>query len=133
MRAISLWQPWASAIPLRLKEIETRSWSTDYRGPLAIHAAQRWTREERDFWASAHGVPAILPLGAIVAVVNLSDVRPTEELEPTITPLERRFGNYEAGRFGWILTDIRALPVPVPFKGRQGFFNVPDELLKGGI
>lgn len=38
MRAITLWQPWASLIAIGAKTIETRSWSTAYRGPLAIHA-----------------------------------------------------------------------------------------------
>lgn len=41
VKAISLWQPWASLIALGPKTIETRSWATDYRGPLAIHAAKR--------------------------------------------------------------------------------------------
>jgi len=40
MKALSLWQPWASLVALRVKTIETRSWSTSYRGPLAIHAAK---------------------------------------------------------------------------------------------
>lgn len=41
MRAITLWQPWASLIALGLKKYETRSWTTSYRGKLLIHAAQR--------------------------------------------------------------------------------------------
>lgn len=40
MKAISLWQPWASLVPAGAKPVETRSWSTSYRGPLAIHAAK---------------------------------------------------------------------------------------------
>lgn len=41
MKALTLWQPWASLIALGVKTIETRGWSTNYRGPLAIHAAKR--------------------------------------------------------------------------------------------
>lgn len=40
MKALSLWQPWASLVAIGAKTIETRSWSTSYRGPLAIHAAK---------------------------------------------------------------------------------------------
>lgn len=54
MRAISLWQPWASAIALGSKRIETRSWSTSYRGPLAIHAAKSWTNVQKLFAATEH-------------------------------------------------------------------------------
>lgn len=38
VRALTVRQPWASLIALGTKRIETRSWSTRYRGPLAIHA-----------------------------------------------------------------------------------------------
>ena len=41
MKAITLWQPWASLIACGEKKYETRSWWTNYRGPIAIHAAQK--------------------------------------------------------------------------------------------
>lgn len=47
MKAITLWQPWASLLALGLKH-ETRSWGTSYRGQMAIHAAKR-TFEPMDF------------------------------------------------------------------------------------
>jgi hypothetical protein len=45
MKCISLWQPFASAVALGIKKIETRSWMTYYSGPIAIHAAQKCTNE----------------------------------------------------------------------------------------
>lgn len=136
MRAISLWQPYASAIALGHKAIETRSWSTRYRGPLAIHAAQRFRGDEKRFAQVERAlgrVPARLPLGAIVAVVDLVDVKPTHDLELTISPIERMYGNYEPGRFGWMLENVRALPEPLPYVGRQRFFSVPDELIERAL
>lgn len=50
MKALSLHQPWASAIALGLKHLETRSWATSYRGPLAIHAARRCNGAILDCW-----------------------------------------------------------------------------------
>lgn len=41
MKAITLWQPWASLIACGAKKYETRSWATNYRGPIAIHAAKK--------------------------------------------------------------------------------------------
>lgn len=41
MKAITIWQPWASLLACGAKQYETRSWKTDYRGPIAIHAAQK--------------------------------------------------------------------------------------------
>ena len=40
MHVLTLWHPWAGAMALGLKRIETRSWRTDYRGDVAIHAAK---------------------------------------------------------------------------------------------
>ena len=49
MKAISFWQPWATAIAAGVKKIETRGWQTAYTGPLAIHAAKRRGPAEREF------------------------------------------------------------------------------------
>ena len=38
-KALSVAQPWASAIVFGGKDIENRSWYTHYRGPIAIHAS----------------------------------------------------------------------------------------------
>lgn len=63
MRAITLWQPWASAVALGSKTIETRHWSTNYRGPLAIHAAKRRNIGELDdLWRDARWRGALFPL-----------------------------------------------------------------------
>jgi hypothetical protein len=88
MKAISLWQPWASLMAIGAKRIETRHWYTHQRGLVAIHAAKRWTREEQSliehngtFFAALerHGIDHLshfpLPLGAIVAVGELIDCK----------------------------------------------------------
>ncbi len=40
MKTLSLLQPWATLVVMGVKQIETRSWRTDYRGPLLIHASK---------------------------------------------------------------------------------------------
>lgn len=41
MKAITLWQPWATLLACGSKIYETRSWATNYTGPIAIHAAAK--------------------------------------------------------------------------------------------
>lgn len=132
MKALSLWQPWASAVAIGLKSIETRHWWTGVRGPIAIHAAKRWTGEEREFAADFAGRfderlrnP---PLGAIIATATLTACSKSEQLIGKISATEEAFGNYGPRRFGFVLTDVVALAEPIPFRGMQGFFDVPDEL-----
>jgi hypothetical protein len=135
MKAISLWQPWASAIALKHKRIETRGWlpPDSVQGVrIAIHAAKCWSKHQREFAAVERAVgrlPAQIPLGCIVATAVIADVVGVEYLRDTVGPVERLYGNYEPGRWGWVLKDVIALPEPIPFAGKQGFFNVPDQLL----
>jgi hypothetical protein len=130
VKAISLWQPWASLIAIGAKRIETRSWPCNYVGPLAIHAAKRMNGElqviARDFpfgpvLREAGLSPRDLPLGCIVAVCRITGCKPTDEVHPS--DQERAFGDYAPGRFAWILEDIQRLSVPEPCKGHQGFFD----------
>ncbi len=133
MKAISLWQPWATAMAIGLKRIETRHRQCSYRGLLAIHASKRWQREEREWaqeLAELHAAPVLAapPLGMIVAIGRLVRIRRTDEILSEISETEEMFGNYAPGRFAWLFEDITALPEPVPCKGAQGFFEVPDDL-----
>lgn len=91
MKAISLWQPWASAISLGAKRIETRSWSTSYRGPIAIHAAKRKVKRELAALTWENWVHAVfgswlysledLPFGAFLATADLVDCLPVREID----------------------------------------------------
>jgi activating signal cointegrator 1 len=47
MKVLTLTQPWATLVAIGAKTIETRSWPTKYRGPLAIHAAKHIPTEYR--------------------------------------------------------------------------------------
>jgi len=109
MKALTLHQPWASLIALGAKTIETRSWSTTYRGPLAIHAGRRCAtgnvgafNVEKDnprgaepaylLRSDALGWPYRLPLGAVVAVCTLVDVVPiSPEAASPVTAKVREF------------------------------------------
>lgn len=138
-----MWQPWASAVALRHKRIETRHWSTDYRGPIAIHASKCWSRDQRRIAnelgmlkpVEADASPTwrlnntVLPLGKVIAVAILTNCLPTEQLLREIDREEYVRGNYAPGRYGWILESIFALERPIDFKGKQSFFTVPDALL----
>lgn len=139
MKALSLWQPWASLIAIGAKSIETRSWETLYRGPLAIHAAKKDGILLGDGFLNARQAfrdlglqdSPQLPHGAIVATCELVDcllITPTG-LErgsvriPFPSFAEQSFGNYTPGRFAWLLANVQRLETPIPCVGRQRLFN----------
>jgi hypothetical protein len=67
---------------------------------------------------------------AIVGIVNLVDVKRTEDIVQGVSALERLYGDYSYGRYAWITDSFKAFDEPIPYKGSQGFFNVPDEFIK---
>ena len=139
MKAISLWQPWATLMASGAKRIETRSYQPHglREGQLvAIHAAKHWTAQERalcaedpffrryltlaerrGLWNGAHP-----PLGGIVAIARFHHAEPTEALYRQLTETERAFGDYTPGRFGWVFTAVRPLAI-IPARGMQGIFE----------
>lgn len=153
MKAVSLWQPWATLIAAGAKRVETRSWPPphDVLGTrVAIHAAKGGLplRDQAEIIGlpefapplrealglAAHTPPAAisqaLPRGAIVCTVHLARAVPitpdrAARLRDT-NPAEFAFGDYTAGRWAWVLEDAQPLG-PLPFRGAQGFFQIPLE------
>lgn len=127
IKAITVYQPWASLIAIGAKTVETRSWSTVYRGPLAIHAAKKVVPNDDPYYCSVLSAAGLahdaLPYGAIVAICRLADCWQITSANCPCYP-EFAFGDYRPGRFAWKLADIRRLAPPVPATGRRGLWNV---------
>lgn len=151
MKAISLWQPWATAVVLGSKRYETRAWPTSHRGRLLIHAAKRQdalslAETGRHFWVEALGWDRVLdprqvlPFGALIGSVELVDCVPATSLPrlELIEPrgrdaagngrrwfYEERLGDFRAGRWAWRLENPVRFDEPIPWRGRQRVFDVP--------
>jgi hypothetical protein len=122
MRAISLMQPWATAIALGLKRVETRDRNLSHRGPLAIHASKTQDEDSLVFFLENRSLFRAggflggyydLPFGCVVSTCNLAAVWPTDRLWPRLDETERIFGNYLPDRFGYVLEAVRRLEQPV--------------------
>jgi hypothetical protein len=118
-------QPWAHLVATGKKTMETRTWKTKYRGPLAIGASQLYDVAGGDYLLSRSiHFPLCYDLvrGAVVATATLRDiVAYTPELVPQgLCP-------YTEGevRYGWLLEDVKMLEKPAPIKGRLGLFDLP--------
>lgn len=121
--ALSIRQPWAWAIVNLGKNIENRSWYTNFRGPFLLHAAKNFTSREyvdgimyseRVCDAKYHGVstprPDDLERGGIVGMAKLVDC------------VQRSDNPWFMGRWGFVLEDIQPLPF-IPCRGQLGFFK----------
>lgn len=130
-RALTLTQPWATLIATGKKCVETRSWMTNYRGRLAIHAAKGFPKEARDFASTERALgrlPARIPVGAIVATARIVDCVPTHEAAVSVSALERLYGDYTPGRWAWVLADIDELEEPIGALGALGLWPLSPGL-----
>lgn len=134
MKAITIWQPYASLIEYRLKKYETRSWKTSYRGPLLIHSGQRpmrWILKHSaegalDIAIEQFGIDQLmqLPVGRAICIVDLVDcIEMTPEFIAAQSQTELAVGDWESGRYAWKLANPR--PVNnVELLGKQRLWNV---------
>ncbi len=131
MKALSLWQPWASLMADGRKKIETRHWQPPaclIGQELAIHATMHVDRT----YCAAFGYDSLtIPRGCIVAIVTLDEIRKfTQSFEKEIIALasdpnypEGNYGDFTMGRFGWFCTLVKKLNPPITVQGHQGIWN----------
>jgi activating signal cointegrator 1 len=135
-KALTIRQPWASAIVEGFKTIETRSRMTKFRGRILIHAGRK------DFYAYQDNILMVeelkdifpqysdLETGAIIGSATLADCVPVETIDDQLRtmPIERALGDYSDGRFAWILTDVKKFKQPIRnVKGQLGLWTYPME------
>lgn len=132
MKALSIKQPWAWLIVHGGKDIENRSWHTNYRGRFLVHASKGMTRKEHAeayqfFLESGAGQTPFdfpeyedLQRGGIVGSVELVDSVDTSD------------SPWYMGQKGFVLRDPQYLPF-IPYRGQLQFFEVPNNLLPQGV
>ncbi len=142
MKTLSLLQPWATLVVMGVKQIETRSWSTAYCGPLLIHASKGKAGE-----IFAHEPPfkkyitdfKQLPFGYIIGKVTLTDVirigtgdlsHTNDEMMNKLTMEEKAFGDYTPGRFAWILKNPVVFETPLGARGSLTLWEFDVSLIK---
>jgi hypothetical protein len=144
VRAITLWQPWGSAIFCCGKPIENRDWPPPrwiIGEPLAIHAGKFYDVDGAAFgWPpDAPPIPrrGSVPHGSVIGVVRVTGAtyhprKPAEQLAlgPSrevlaLSPEQRR---WLVGDYGWHLVDVRPFAVPVKCRGGQKIWILPGDV-----
>jgi hypothetical protein len=120
IKAISVRQPWASAIMLG-KDVENRSRYFKHRGLLLIHASLKADDDALED-ARILALPSHeLIFGHLLGVVTLLDC---------VRESESRWAN-PATPWKLLLANPRPLLRPVPYRGQLALFEVDHELLQG--
>ncbi len=131
MKVLSIKEPFATLIANGDKLIETRSWKTNYRGEILIHASGKTLAKE--YLTNEYVIPLIsnLPMnfGNIICKANLVDCVYMDDdflKKIKLNAKEYNLGLYENGRYGWIFADVEPI-YPIPAKGKLNIWNFEGE------
>ena len=129
MKALSITQPYAELIKNGTKKIETRSWKTNYRGTIYIHASStkipKASKENAELMKLTAN--AYMDFGKVICSAELVDC--VEITESYIRNLKTNnynefvSGIYEKGRYAWVLENVKVLGEPIKAKGSLGLWN----------
>lgn len=151
MKCIPLWQPWGSLWLSGAKLHETRHWHirqqwSDWKpgDRAAVHATKKFVKDfdsemasilRRQFGATWF---RDLPTGALIGTIAVTACEHTETVYApgschTVT--EREYvdylcGDFSEGRYAWRGDAPVLFPKPIPWKGSQGLFYVPDDVIE---
>lgn len=119
MRCLSVCQPFADLIVSGRKTIELRRWNTGFRGEFLVHAALR----VRSGDAARLGMGGKFVTGAIIGVAEIYGVKPYESDSQRESDSALHLAPGNTSRYGFLLRNAKALRIPIPYRGRLGFFE----------
>lgn len=139
MKVITLWQPWATLLAAGKKKCETRSWKTNYRGEILIHAGKKnvlygarlmpsgaWGKAKASLIEFANRGD-LFPTGAIIGKADLVNcILIDEQMSALIkeqNPDEYIFGDFTPGRYAWVMENAVLFEEPIPASGKQGLWT----------
>lgn len=127
MKALTIRQPWATLIMLGVKRYEFRSWKTNFRGEVLIHAGKGIDKEAVERLKKY--LPDELPLGKILGKVNIADCIPMSEEFASMLSKENNdiYTTHSFSRnYGFKLENVEVFDTPIDANGQLGFWNFEE-------
>ena len=123
MKVLTIKQPWAELIVSGYKKYEFRSWKTNYRGKILIHAGMSL---EKDMVSRFKDYNLEYELGAIIGEATLEDCilvdkEFNEKLRKENPIVYGRSNHVET--YAWKLSNIKKYDKPIEIKGKLGLWN----------
>ena len=129
MKALTIKEPWATLIIEGYKAYEFRSWKTNYRGKILIHAGMTLEKENAEKFKKYN---LDYSRGAIIGEAEITDcifvTKEVNEKLKKINPLVYgKSGHVE--KYAWKLENVKKYDEPIFIKGQLGLWNY-DKVIK---
>ena len=127
MKCISLKQPYAEFLAIGKKTVESRKWSTNYRGSFLIHASKTIDTEACDYYKININT---VTKGAIIGKASLYGIKKYTNNHEFVLDKDKHFSLKKIlsnGRmYGFLIKDAVKFDKTIPYLGKLGFFDVCD-------
>ena len=122
MKCLSISQPFANLIVSGMKTIELRSWNTNFRGEFLIHSPLKVRLNDY----KRLKISKKLVTGAIIGKAEIYGVKIYNSKLEVKTDYKKHLASKEFfdRRYGFLLKNTKSFRIPIPYKGKPGFFDV---------
>ena len=125
MKALTIKQPWATLIMQGDKRFEFRSWKTNFRGDVLIHAGKGLDKEA--VVRLKKYLPDELPMGKILGKVTITDCIPMSDEFAKMLSKENSdiyTSHSFSNNYGFKIENVEVFDTPIDAKGQLGFWNI---------
>lgn len=127
MKALTIKEPWATLIIEGYKKYEFRSWKTNYRGKILIHAGLTLDKNKAENFKDynlKYNCGNIIGEAEIIDCILVDD-KFNEELKYLNNLVYG--GSDHTDNYAWKLENIKKYDKPIPCKGKLGLWNYEEE------
>lgn len=125
MKALTIKEPWASLIVQGFKKYEFRSWKTNYRGKVLIHAglSKENIEKYKDYNLD-------ISSGEIIGEAYITDcILVDEKLDKSLRKIDEKvYGNNHVGLYAFKLENAKKYNKKIKVKGKLGLWNYNEEI-----
>ena len=122
MKCLSISQPFADLVVVGKKTIELRKWNTNFRGEFLIHSPIKIRTED----IKRLKISKKFVTGAIIGKAEIYDVKKYNSKSEVNSDYKKHFAskNFHDRRYGFLIKNAKVFRIPIPYKGKLGFFEV---------
>ncbi len=128
MKVLTIKQPWATLIMEQYKKYEFRSWRTNFRGELLIHAGKGVDKEALERLAKY--LPKELPKGQILGQVTITDcIKCDDKLKKECLKLNKDVyaKSTFSENYAWKIENVRVFDNPIEINGKLSLWDYDIE------
>lgn len=126
MKVLTLKQPWATLVAEGIKKYEFRTWKTNYRGKILIHAGAGIEKKELDRFKNLN---LNYPSKRIIAEIEIEDCLELDDKlnEKIINENNIAYGSKKRNGYAWKLKNVKKINIDKEINGKLGLWNIDLE------